>query len=431
MLLACGGTTSEKASQPGTSGFPQPVTPGPSGQGIPAAYLGFNLHPGVLKGTIPWPAIPFGSVRLWDTGTSWAAINSAEGVYDFSILDAWLDLGTQNGKTDFLYTFGVVPPWASSNPNDQSCLKPTRPAGSCDPPSDLNADGSGADQFWKDFVTAIVQHAGGKIHSWEIWNEPDVPNEWTGTMAQMARMAQDAYTIIKAADPTAVVTTPTAVDDGGGLQGIGGWLSSYLTVNGGKFADIVSFHGYVGVSQGSFAGNISSIVDTIDTIAIGTLAAKPRWDTEGSWGKDVSLPDLDLQAAFLAQMYLLQWSNGVQRFYWYQYGNTGGGTLWTDAGLTPAGIAYAQVYDWMVGGTMAQACSRTGSVWTCNLTKPGGVEEQAVWDSAQTCAAGHCTTSSYTPDTVYNKYADLAGNLTSFTPGTAIAIGVKPILLEN
>jgi hypothetical protein len=85
----------------------------------------------------------------------------------------------------------------------------------------------------------------------------------------------------------------------------------------------------------------------------------------------------------------------------------------------------------MVGATMSSPCAQNGSVWSCNLTASGGVQKQAVWDASQTCSNGVCATSSYVPSTIYVKYADLAGNITSFTPGTAVAIGAKPILLLN
>ena len=46
-------------------------------------------------------------------------------------------------------------------------------------------------------------------------------------MAQMVRMAKDAYTIIKAADPTALVLTPSSVDAGSGKT-IDIWLPAYI-----------------------------------------------------------------------------------------------------------------------------------------------------------------------------------------------------------
>jgi len=362
-------------------------------------------------------------------------MNPSSGIYDFTTLDNTINVAMQNGKTDFLYTFGVVPPWASSNPNDQSCVTPQNPAGSCDPPADLCADGTGADKHWQNFVSALVAHnasANFPIHTWEIWNEPDILLEWTGTDDQLERMAQDAYTIIKAADPTAEVTTPTPGNTSNG-QTIANWFPEYLATPGADtLADIVTFHGYVDPSLGGAPEQISDTVDIVNsaTSGLGSLSSDPLWNTEGSWGTDTKLPDPDLEAAYLARLYLIQWSLGVSRFYWYQYGNTDTGTLWTPTGgLDTAGIAYGYVYNWMVGATLTNPCSSIGTVWTCNFTN-GTIQEQAVWDASQTCSNGVCTTSSYTPNSVYTEYADLAGNTTRITGG-AVLIGAKPILLKN
>lgn len=398
---------------------------------IPPQYLGLILHPEVLTDKVPWPAIPFGGMRLWATETQWAVLNPSESTYDWSELDSWLDIAAQNGKTDLIYTFGVVPQWASSKPNDQTCVSPSSLPGSCDPPYDLNADGSGPDQIWQDFVSALVSHAAGRIQYWELWNEPDCPYEWNGTNAQLVRMAKDAYTIIKAADPAARVTTPSSVNAGSG-RSIDIWLPSYLAAGGGAYADIVAFHGYINPALGQAPEAITSTVDQVTSSLIGTpLTSKPVWNTEGGWTQDSNLPNAELQAAFVARVYLLQWFKNVSRFYWFQYGNSDTGTLWTSAGPDAAEIAYGQVYDWLVGATLAGPCSATGSVWTCTFTKPGGVQEQAVWDASQTCHNDTCTTSSYTPSSVYTKYTDLAGNITSFAPGATIQIGAEPVLLEN
>jgi hypothetical protein len=397
---------------------------------IPAQYLGLDLHPEVLNDKVPWPSIPFGSIRLWATQTQWSVLNPSEGNYDWTPLDSWLNIAAQNGKTDIIYTFGVVPTWASSKPNDQTCVSGYSPPGSCDAPYDVNPDGSGADQLWQDFVTALVSHAAGRIKYWEMWNEPDCAYEWNGTNAQLVRMAKDAYAIIKAGDPTALVTTPSSVNAGSG-HSIDIWLPAYLAAGGGAYADIVAFHGYINPALGQQPEAITATVDQVTSSLTGSLASKPIWDTEGAWTLNSNLPDAQLQAAFVARVYLLQWFKGVARFYWFQYGNTDTGTFWTSAGPNAAEIAYGQVYDWLVGATLTGPCSATGSVWTCNFTKPGGVQEQAVWDASKTCVADLCTTSSYKPSSVYTQYTDLTGNVTSFAPGTTIQIGAKPILLEN
>jgi hypothetical protein len=474
VLPGCGGGSNAKTSigitpppvsdcAGGTSDAKHPAVPRsvltPDSGAIPATYFGLNPHPdvfGIGSKMIPWPTsqsgFNFGAVRLWGTETTWNDMNcmtctapgSGVGVFDFSNLDTVLNTSIANGQTDFIYTFGVVPPWASSNPNDQSCVTNNSPAGSCDPPSDLNADGTGADAYWQGFVTALVNHAAGRIHTWEIWNEPNILIEWTGTPAQMARMAQDAYNIIKAADPSALVTTPTPGNDGSG-QNINSWEPAYLsavaTLYPGNslapFADIVTFHGYADASKGnapeSETNNVNNLASAIKQSPFPNLANSPLWNTEGSWNNDVDANgnplDPGTEAAYAARLYLLQWPLGIERFYWFQYGNTQNGTLTSGDGLNEAGVAYGQVYGWMVGNTMTSTgCSNPkGTIWTCDFTN----NTEAVWDTSQTCSNGACTTTPYTPGSTYTKCSDLAGNTATIGSGNDVTIGARPILLEK
>lgn len=417
--------------RPATSLRPRASLPATQGA-IPAAYFGFNLHPGVFNGQIPYPTIQFGAVRLWATETTWNDINTASAVYDFSTLDNTISVAKSHGQTDFVFTFGAVPTWASSNPTDASCTAAN--LGSCDPPIGLS---SGDDHLWQDFVTAITAHNaanGFPIKYWEIWNEPNILVEWNGTPAEMALMARDAYTIIKAADSTALVTTPTPGEDGP-TQSINSWEPAYvaaLVPLGGIFADIVTYHGYADACDGTTPETeLSKVGDVTTAIENSALASLPIWNTEGSWNKNPGLPDPNMQAAYVARMYLLQWSEGVSRFYWFQYGNTQNGTLWTaSSGLDLAGTAYGQVYGWLVGATLTSPCAANGTVWTCNFTSSGGVKEQAVWDTSQSCSNGSCTTSSYSPSSTYTEYYDLAGDPPTPISG-GIQIGAEPILLTS
>jgi hypothetical protein len=261
----------------------------------------------------------------------------------------------------------------------------------------------------------------------------------------MARMAIDAYTIIKAAgDPIgAKVTTPTPGDDGTG-QNIDSWEPAYLAAlntlsPGNIFADIITYHGYSDacnsqVPESAESSDLDDLTQAItQSVLSPSLTALPIWNTEGSWNKDAGLPDTDMQAAYLARLYLLQWSLGISRFYWFQYGNTQNGTLLnSDNSLDPAGIAYGQVYGWMVGATSTGACAANGTVWTCGFTSSGGVQEQAVWDTSQSCSNGTCTTSSYTtPGAAYTEYYTLAGPTSAPISGGTVQIGAEPILLTS
>ena len=113
-------------------------------------------------------------------------------------------------------------------------------------PAIWDANGNGTDQYWKDFVTAIVTHSknnrGIHIKYWELWNEPSLPRMWSGTIPQLLRMARDAKEIIHGIDPDAVFLTPPA-----GLQAPRHreFMEDWLTAGGGQYADGISFHGYV------------------------------------------------------------------------------------------------------------------------------------------------------------------------------------------
>ena len=47
---------------------------------------------------------------------------------------------------------------------------------------------------------------------------------------------------------------------------------------------------------------------------------------------------------------------------------------------SPAGVAFNQVYAWLVGAAIDQPCSSNpASINTCSLTRPNGYQAQAVW----------------------------------------------------
>ena len=80
---------------------------------IPAQYFGMHY----VKAQ-PWPTIPFGSLRLWDTDTRWQQMNPASGVDDFSNLDAYLALARSHSVFDVVLVLGATPNWISSDPSN-------------------------------------------------------------------------------------------------------------------------------------------------------------------------------------------------------------------------------------------------------------------------------------------------------------------------
>src|ERR1019366_8620789 len=104
--------------------------------------------------------------------------------------------------------------------------------------------------------------------------------------------------------------------------------------------------------------------------------------------------------------YLLHWSNGITRFYWYAWDGETWGALWDRAnGPNSAAEAYQQVYSWMVGAAMVAPCSLNGgtlyhAIYTCDLTRSGSYQARAVWNTD----GG----STYTAPSQFTQYRDLA-----------------------
>lgn len=443
---------------------------------VPSTF--FGLQSKATGGT--YPTVSFGSYRLWDTDVAWDALNPAPGTYNFTSIDSILtQLKTHGISEGISYTFGLVPNWASSAPTDATCdlLTP----GGCDLPTDLNSDGSGTDQTFINFVQSIAQHVNSAaylqthahIKYWEPWNEwyrdPVLSPYNQGciaaqncsvraTYAQMVRMTEDLRCVITgkgsvngvacartAIDPSAKILTPASH----GRTSFGASvMENFLhcdskppttagctTGDRGRNAiDVLNFHFYAMLSETAeeipfHVSNIKAGLRSVD------LAALPLWSGEGGWGFDTSLPDPDLQEAFLVRYFLLGWSSGISQMSWYEFENNEWGTLYapqTHGSLTQAGLAYQQVYGWLTGNSMPQACTGppypAQGVWTCAIAKPDGTHMLAVWDSSQSCSNGVCSTSLYSQNPIYSSYMSLNGSKAAVTRGS-VSIGAKPILL--
>jgi hypothetical protein len=481
LMVGCGGGSSKPAitttpSCAGASAAAVPAakahslaTPAQALSPITPQYFGMHIDVQALSGgnpPLPWPTtltpiLPFGTIRMNSTETRWSEIDKGNGNYDFATLDQWRTLYQQNeganpaGDYQIIFTLYSVPKYISSNPTDGCNFSNTsgHQPGSCDPPADVCSDGTGTDQAFTDFVTALAQHVNGdslpKIHYWEIWNEPNDITFWNGSLPQLARMAQDARCVIvgtdcnsltsytaKGIDPTSQMLTPPPVQSSDetktSLNSPAGWMSAYLAAGGGQYADIIGFHGYVEPDNPAGVEGVFTVAQSIaPTATAAGVSSKPIWDTELGYSTTV-VPDQNMQAGWLASAYLLQAGLGIQRVNWFEYGATNFGTLYVygpPAGPNAAEVAYGVVYNWLVGATPAGPCASSGTIWTCDFTLSTSAQAQAVWDTSQTCTP--CGYSNFSPSAEYIKFQDLQGNSHSISSGSSVQIGAQPILLES
>ncbi len=369
---------------------------GQSAAGIPPTFFGMHTNR-----TSDWPMVSFGALGK-GPATLWPYVERTKGVFDWRNLDAWVNEAQSRGVSYF-FSPEKVPSWAAA---DQKSCSPLYTGSSVMGCTSMVTN----IQDWDAYVTALVTRYKGRIQIYELWNEPN--GSFTGTMADLVTLTTHMYNIIRSIDPNAFILSPSP-----STSGIGSYLDNYFGAGGPTGVDGVSFHTYTATPE-----NVINYINNIKSIAAKYgLASKPLWDTEGSWG--TASVTSDAQAAAVARFYLLQWSNGVSRFYWYAWDNPTWGTLRDPVnGTHPAGLAYQQIYNWMVGATMSSPCTMASdSTWTCMLTRPGGYQALAIWNSA--------TTTSYTATSPYKQYLDLAGNTNPING--AVTIGFKPILLVS
>lgn len=183
--------------------------------GIPAIYMGLDTNQTTLPTNANLPGYFF--MRFWDSpqGT-WPfyqatactfspCLGGAHNVFTFTQLDSFLAQMKNSGAIEASQVFARTPQFASgaagnTTTGDYSCTytpssgsggSGTTAPGQCDPPTDLNQNGSGTNQFFRDFVGAYYAHVNGlddancpsgptcytRTHApvkvAEGWNEPD------------------------------------------------------------------------------------------------------------------------------------------------------------------------------------------------------------------------------------------------------------------
>jgi hypothetical protein len=177
---------------------------------------------------------------------SWSEMESTPGRYDFAFWDAVVPMAVDEYKLRLIPYVCYTPGWASSEPK--------RDAVWTTPPKDLAAFGR--------FVRALVDRYKNRIHSWEIWNEPDIPEFWTGSTKQYGVLLAEGSRAVRQADPTARVVL-------GGIARRPEFLRELLRDEGvSRMIDVVNCHSYFetwhdGTIEGlpTYLGLIAGVID--------------------------------------------------------------------------------------------------------------------------------------------------------------------------
>ena len=385
-----------------------------------------------VASTMDMPTIGYGTISHPPVG--WTTIEgTGRGLYNFKNIDQYVKASPKdaNGVAQVVIDLGGwTPSWAVAN--QTQCFYNEMKVGACTVPPDNIQD-------WVDYVTSVMSHYNGvtapHVAYYEIWVEASNTKFWMGTVPQMLALAQAAYPVVKQ-DPYSFVLTPSVV----WMNGVK-FMTSYLSLGGGAYADGLSFHGYpsqtgpsslkpVPLPESPLSTNapimtmISTFRQMADTYG---MQGKPIMTTEGGWGTN-GLTDSDMQIAWITHYEILQAglaaSNNLRFQDWFTWGHAVSGTIETAAGApTPAAKAYNVVVGWLVG-QQAYPCTNAGNIWSCQIG-----QNLVVWDTSQTCGKGVCTTSIYAPPAGYSEYVDVTNCVHPISG--VVSLGVKPIMLER
>jgi hypothetical protein len=337
----------------------------PPTDAIPSSYFGLHIHHLAYPVPTPWPNMPVPEWRIWDAVVTWADIEPSKGQWQFEKLDGYVALAKQHG-TGVLLTLGGSPRWASARPDASS---PYYPGFAAEPASI---------EDWRTYVKTVVTRYKGRIQGYEVWNEPNLNDFWSGTTDQMMTLTKEASLIIRSVDPKAIIVSPSATADFGIP-----WLAEFLKKGGGQYVDVIGFHFYVSPHTLLPEDMLPVIQRVHELLAANGLSNRPIWNTETGWLPPAKFDSNELAAGFLARAYILSWAAGIQRFYWYAWDNQYTAIVTyneTTRSVTPAGNAYGVIQQWLVGAKIDSCSSAPDQTWSCELTR-SGKKEWIVWNT--------------------------------------------------
>jgi hypothetical protein len=231
---------------------------------------------------VPVPSMGLGSIRLWDSnGCSWRNIERTQGVYSWERLDNAVNLAIAN-NLDIIFTLGCGPDWATVSPGIFAGLyvgyNPHKPINNT---------------VWNNWCAAVATRYLGKIKYYEIWNEVNdkdsavVGSGFTGTVADIVNLTQQASQTIKAIDPTVKILSPNFVGELGIVNPLSTevTLERFLELDGDDYCDIISIHGYNSMPTWTRPEGMIGYGNLCKTTLARFNVTKPLWNTEWGWGQ--------------------------------------------------------------------------------------------------------------------------------------------------
>ena len=286
---------------------PKPAAP------ISSEFFGVH-HQGLhADGPIGWPQAPVGSVRMWDNRVNWREVETAPGVFDWTLIDAQMAKARANGAS-VLLVLGQTPTFHSTNPSA---------AGSYGP----GASAMPTRASWVRYVQETARRnidVWGHVATFQVWNEANVVQYWSGTAKQMATLTAWTRAALRSVDPSARLVAPALVSR---LSSQQTWIKSFYSQkvarkNVSAYVDALSFQLYP-TATGSPEASMTLLAGIRKFLAKNRIV-KPIWNTEVNYGligggaaaRPIST---ERQVGNVIRTFVLNASNRVSRVYWYSW----------------------------------------------------------------------------------------------------------------
>lgn len=314
------------------------------------------------------PGVPVGSANLTTSGTYWRSIEKSNGVFDWSRLDAQVQAAASIGAKPMI-VLGQTPRFHSSRPTAADYYAAVPDIAS-----------------WKTFVGQVAARYGTRL-DYQIWPEPNIIQNWTGSPRQMAQLtAVAAKAIRSAAGKRARIVSPAFALR---LPDQRAWAMKYFKQSvGGK-----RVHAYVnaiavdpfplqtGTPENSY-GLMKVITKKLARIGV----KKPIWNNEINYGvagghaTTTTTYPMPVQQSYVIRTFVLSAAAKMQRTYWLGWFTSpelGINMADSHGAALPPATAYRVVQSWL-NGTNFQGCSKKRGLWTCT-TKVGRREVRRIY----------------------------------------------------
>ncbi|GAB6897141.1 helix-turn-helix domain-containing protein [Kineosporia succinea] len=415
---------------------------------VPERFFGVTVNSST--GLMPDSALTgVSAVRLWDSGSTWAKIEPRRGTFDWSTPDR-LVAGAQRAGLPVLFTFGATPSWAS----------PRGPRA----PYDDGSRASAPDRLedWDAFVAAVVGRYGDRVEAYELWNLAPSPQFFTGSARTLVEMTRRASAIVRDGAPGADVVCPGLGDQWNVRSRE--YLAQFAQLGGFSYCDVAS----VKLHQRENGRSPESVVELaglIEATMRRSGVVMRTWNT-GTAYRLATADHLDQERAgdYAVRFYLVGLYVRYERSYFYNWGGTRIPIVLQPVGgrATRAAVMVGRLRSWLRGAQITQ-CGHGATdglpptVWQCwfllpdpepaseapppepphevpSATSGGGNDG----DGASLVPGGRPAvirwTESGTADITLGSGArrvrELDGSSAEVSPGDAVRIGERPVLIE-